>query len=250
MLMPLTRYGIIWLIAEDEAFSINRAWQPSYQFSTHRPIRAGVPQVSLLGPKLFFLFTSDVLGLPHTNMATKLQRSLDLIAKWSQRWGLRHEFTQSSPPPPPSPPRMKVLPWCHQIWYLGVALDPLLCDKRSLGLKIKLLIHTVTFWPILAYGALIWSRTTISQRRRLNLLQTRVLQMFVKALQFVGKAQIHKDLPFLTPKKHALNRKQLRHQWKDSRRSTVQHAVTTRPTPSGGDGLSPVGPFPRAKRPS
>ncbi|GBP78731.1 RNA-directed DNA polymerase from mobile element jockey [Eumeta japonica] len=78
--------------------------------SDARPISAGVPQSSCLSPCLYAVYTEDVvLALYADNSAylassrqadlaaTKLQRVLDLLPDWLDRWRVAVNFTKTAP---------------------------------------------------------------------------------------------------------------------------------------------------------
>jgi hypothetical protein len=123
--------------------------------SSPRPIRAGVPQGSVLSPLLFTLFTSDIpkskkaqlalfaddtamyyTGRSPTAVAQTLQTAATVLGVWFRKWRIEvnpdksQAVLFSSPlkkfdPPLPSPINMysKPIPWAKKAKYLGVTLD-------------------------------------------------------------------------------------------------------------------------------
>lgn len=121
-------------------------------------------------------------------------------------------------------------PWRSQVRYLEVTFDiklifrqhfmditttffratsalyPLICSKSILSLKIKLLIYAVFLRLIFIYGYLTWFSATITQLRRLNILQNRMLQISLGASWFGSNVQIKKDLAFPILSQHILEK--------------------------------------------
>ena len=121
--------------------------------SSPHPIRAGVPQGSVLSPLIFSLFTSDIpksrkahlalfaddtaiyyTGRSPDSIARTLQSSATALGAWFRKWRIEVNPDKSqavlfskprSSPPPPSPITMygKPIPWEKRAKYLGVILD-------------------------------------------------------------------------------------------------------------------------------
>lgn len=84
----------------------------------------------------------------------------------------------------------------HTTTFLRTSLlcTPFICSRNSSRLKIKLLIYTVFLHPIFINGALTRFCASITQIRRLNILQNRALWISFGAPWFVGDTQIYKKL--------------------------------------------------------
>lgn len=124
------------------------------QFSTTRPISAGVPQGAVLSPILYNLYTSDIPStIPNTHVLTfaddtaiistskyhnksrsYLQTAIDIFQHWSAKWKIKINqnkcqaihFSTRKPTTLPDDPILinnHPLPWNPTAKYLGVRFD-------------------------------------------------------------------------------------------------------------------------------
>ncbi|CAF4874636.1 unnamed protein product [Pieris macdunnoughi] len=146
--------------------------------SRPRPITAGVPQGSVLSPILYATYTDDVpcpegctlalyaddtayvaTSLKIKHAAVKLQRALDLLPEWLEKWRLAANpnktqaiaFGQSKLPPP-----LRFLdqdvPWKTPVTYLGVTIDRRLTMRHHVNRAVgRAKGATYALYPLL-YG--------------------------------------------------------------------------------------------------
>lgn len=134
--------------------------------STPRPIRAGVPQGSVLGPILYTLYTSDIPRYGNTNLALyaddtalytssmnvntivdRLQKAVIELGLWFRKWGIeinpdksaavffyRTVLGSHSRRKPQTPITLydKPIPWRQHAKYLGVTLDTRLTFRKHI----------------------------------------------------------------------------------------------------------------------
>ena len=118
--------------------------------SSSHPIAAGVPQVSILSPALYSLYTDDIpiqqdttlalyaddialltKSLNPNHAAKKLQRALDLLPDWLAEWRLKLNIAKTQAIsfghhirlPPPLRLQGQQVPWSSRATYLGVVID-------------------------------------------------------------------------------------------------------------------------------
>lgn len=147
------------------------------EHSTIRPILAGIPQGSLLGPELFLLFMSDLPRAQAVSLAIfaddtavfassknenillrALQRSIDSLTEWFDKWHLRlnedkcvavrYSFKRI-PPPDNIYVGNTRLPWSSEARYLGVTVDAKLTFKNHVNnVKSKYFMARNTLIPL------------------------------------------------------------------------------------------------------
>ena len=158
--------------------------------SSERPIIAGVPQGSVLGPLLFSVFVNDVPRVPGVRLslfaddtaayaaesnasyaAIKLQRQLDAYADWADDWRVAVNASKSTAVvfsrrlkrPRPLTVGNTQLPWANQVKYLGLHLDSKLTwrfQAQHIRKCASAQLHKL--WPVLSSPAITpWLGRTI-----------------------------------------------------------------------------------------
>ncbi|CAK1588943.1 unnamed protein product [Parnassius mnemosyne] len=163
-LLPHTFFGLLKSYLTDRIFQVKEGEHTS----TFHPIKAGVPQGSVLGPVLYTIYTNDLPQIDNVTVATFaddtavlacsrspddasaiLQHSLDEIDKWLSKWKIKASATKSVHVTftlrrgncPPVSLRNNSLPQSDNVRYLGMYLDRRLTWKKHIQTKKDEIYH-------------------------------------------------------------------------------------------------------------
>lgn len=156
--LPVQFYRILKSYLSDRLFRVKQG----SEYSKIKPVSAGVPQGSVLGPIIYLLYTRDIPVNEDTTMATfaddtavlavgdtveeasiKLQRSINNISTWMKKWRLKLNesksthinFTNRTVINVPIIINSQVIPSKLEAKYLGMTLDARLNWKAHVKMK-------------------------------------------------------------------------------------------------------------------
>lgn len=158
--LPVQYADILQSYISDRYFRIKQ----EDEYSELKPINAGVPQGSVLGPVLYLLYTNDLPTLEHHTIATfaddtaimavgqnnlesteKLQNAINRVQLWTKKWRIKlnesksvHvDFTNRNLSHKPVFINEQIVPFSNTAKYLGMTLDAKLRWKPHVKRKLE-----------------------------------------------------------------------------------------------------------------
>ncbi|CAB3260936.1 unnamed protein product [Arctia plantaginis] len=185
------------LIIRDYLSNRSFRYRVEGSLSSPHPIRAGVPQGSVLSPILFTLFTSDIpkhrlvqtalfaddtaiycSGIDPSSVARKLQTAANALGAWFRKWRIEVNPEKSQAVlfhrrqlrlyPLEKTPQIRMfgtpIPWARQAKYLGIILD----DRLTFGPHIKAVRNRAAF-VLGRLHSLVNSKSKLSLKNKVRL---------------------------------------------------------------------------------
>lgn len=242
--LPSYITAILFSFLEDRTFSVI----VNSEISQTRPIRAGVPQGSILGPMLFNIFVRDIPTDPSItamfaddtaliaqdwdllNASKQLQAAADILCNWFLHWNMKINASKcetkifalrrivNTPNIIINGEEIEWNPKDRAVKYLGVHLDtrlswklhvnnklnmgyarlnqlyPIINRKSSLKTSCTLMLYRSLIRSLLLYACEVWGNTCKTNKKKLQVLQNRVLRIAVDAPWFMRNHQLHQEL--------------------------------------------------------
>lgn len=156
--LPLQFYHILKSYVAERQFRVKHG----DEYSELKPIAAGVPQGSVLGPILYLLYTRDLPNIKEATIATfaddtaimatgsdiqeatdKLQKAANVVNNWTKRWRIKLNesksthinFTNLTINTIPVEINSQQIPYANTAKYLGMTLDAKLRWKEHVMKK-------------------------------------------------------------------------------------------------------------------
>ncbi|GBN20083.1 RNA-directed DNA polymerase from mobile element jockey [Araneus ventricosus] len=217
-----------YLIKIIQQFLSNRNFQVKINqvLSSVGNIQAGTPQGSSFSPTLYNIFNSDFplndkvlncLFADDSAILTQgsnirfiiktLQSQLDSMEYWCAKWRVtintdkKKQFFYEKDIPAKQHAKYN----SDKFWNKVHIIIPLIGRHSPLSLNNKVLLFKQIFRPILTYYAPIWCITANTHRRKIQILQKKILRIMTNAPWFVRSDVIHKDLKIEMIEDHVKN---------------------------------------------
>ena len=250
--LPHTYYSIL------KAYLTKRQFMDKYvdAITTSFPIVAGIPQGSILEPLLFSIYTADLpisteitiaifaddtaLLASHANpiiASSTLQRGLDSMEKWFQKWGFKINEKKSSHVTSTlrkqTCPQVSInnitVPNKDTVRYLGMTLDRRLTWKQhivdkskqlrdklkklywligrrsNLSTQNKITLYKTVIKLVWTYGIQLWETVSNSNIEIFQRFQSKMLRSLINVPWYVTNETIHRDLKISTIKDEIRN---------------------------------------------